>query len=731
MSLILYLLNQLYYRLFPGNKSINCQTSSRPGSRWGTLLFLILLFSGWNARAQFHAQRRQELKANSNWFHGAHRVDCNQEPPVSIEAPGYFPVAKRYERLRITDPLTPDFQTSFPGERNTNMIPVSHPLTGQFQFAVFPDQVYNRNFGMMPNGEFDPETFDPVTSDKHIAVVPFINDTNRYYIFNLGVEGTGLVYSVLDMRLDNGLGDIDPSAKAIPLKQWQYSYANFEVIGTVPGNNCNLWLLVAENLIVESSFNIYAFEITANGINTTPVTTKITKAFRPEILWDFQVSPDRKTIARIGLHVPEDTLTRKAASVNFLSFSPGTGQVGDSHLPAIDIPLHDFGLNIHGSFTPDNGFYMVNNGDYRPDKMLYLTRYDLSAYDNNYNPEKVPFALNYLILRQSEQGCPGVPPTLFFKPYNNSLYFNIPFGLKAGCPGGEGMKIVSKDLTAIRSLTGLGGRGWDVNGFSPDEIMLTVQNRFYTGNDVVYPYTPADTLPDLALDSVFCFDPTTPFPQLTLEAKAGYSNYVWNDGTAGPAKTVTQSGTYWVYYTGPCNTRVDSFRLRFRERKRIMPPDTVICDQRFPFDVRIGRAEFYLWDDNSTAQDRRIFKPGTYSVIFEALGCKQYDTLRVGGMLCPCNVSVPNAFSPNNDGLNDYFKPVMGLGCVPAQYSLRIYNRWGQLVYKSNNEFDRGWDGRTDNGTPADIGSYFYELRFNTSYRTDNYYHKGELILVR
>ncbi len=707
------------------------KTGYLAGYKRATLVVLLLLCSGPGARAQFHAQRRQELKANSNWYLGVHRVDGNQDPPVSIEAPEYHPVAARYEQLRAAEAGSSSYESHLPGIRNTNMVPVSHPLTGQFLFMAFPDRVYNRNFGVMPNGEFDPGVFDPVTSDKHIAVAPFINDTNRYYIFTLGAEGTGLVYSIMDKRLDNGLGDIDTTAKAIPLKQWQYPYSNREIIGIVPGNNCNLWLLVSENMIDEDDFNIYTFEITENRVSAMPGATRITKALRPEITWDFQLSPDRKTIARIGLHVPEDTLTQKTALASFLSFNPETGQVGNSHLPAINIPLLDFGLNIHGSFTPDNNFYIINNGDYRPDKMLYLTRYDLSAYYNGYNPEKVPFPLNYITLREQDKGgCLSVPPTLFFKPYNNRLYFNIPFGLKKGCPGGDGLRIYSKDLTAIRNLTA-SGRSWDANAFSPDEIMLTVQNRFYTNSDVVYPYTPADTLPDFALDSVFCFDPTTPFPQLTLEAKPGYQNYVWNDGSTGTTKTISQSGTYWVYYTGLCNTRVDTFRLRFREHKRIMPPDTVICDQRFPFDVRIGRAEYYTWDDNSTTQDRRIFQPGVYTVTFEALGCRQFDTLRVGGMECPCNVLVPNAFTPNNDGLNDYFKPVMGPGCVPSQYNLFIYNRWGQLVYKSNSEFDRGWDGRTNNGTPADMGSYFYELRFNTPYRSENYYHKGELILVR
>ncbi len=68
---------------------------------------------------------------------------------------------------------------------------------------------------------------------------------------------------------------------------------------------------------------------------------------------------------------------------------------------------------------------------------------------------------------------------------------------------------------------------------------------------------------------------------------------------------------------------------------------------------------------------------------------------------------VPNAFSPNNDGLNDYFKP-LGIGI--EFYELYIYDRWGGLVteIKSNNE---GWDGRFSNGSLAPDGIYLYKLQ--------------------
>jgi gliding motility-associated-like protein len=51
---------------------------------------------------------------------------------------------------------------------------------------------------------------------------------------------------------------------------------------------------------------------------------------------------------------------------------------------------------------------------------------------------------------------------------------------------------------------------------------------------------------------------------------------------------------------------------------------------------------------------------------------------------------IPNAFSPNNDGINDVFRPQ---GEHIGEFSMRIYNRWGELVFFTK-DFYEGWDGR-------------------------------------
>jgi gliding motility-associated-like protein len=88
---------------------------------------------------------------------------------------------------------------------------------------------------------------------------------------------------------------------------------------------------------------------------------------------------------------------------------------------------------------------------------------------------------------------------------------------------------------------------------------------------------------------------------------------------------------------------------------------------------------------------------------------------------------VPNAFSPNNDGLNDKFGPV--LNNWPQNYAMRIFNRWGQMVYVSYKE-TQPWDG-SYNGLPADVGTYYYTIDGECSVGGQQFQEKGEFILIR
>ncbi|MEO6038610.1 MAG: gliding motility-associated C-terminal domain-containing protein, partial [Saprospiraceae bacterium] len=100
----------------------------------------------------------------------------------------------------------------------------------------------------------------------------------------------------------------------------------------------------------------------------------------------------------------------------------------------------------------------------------------------------------------------------------------------------------------------------------------------------------------------------------------------------------------------------------------------------------------------------------TYSVqAIVGADCGQ-DTItqNVRIVYCNCNVYVPNVFTPNGDGVNDEFQPIVR--CTISEYEYTVYDRWGERVFRTRNLADR-WDGRAGGSNcPSDV--YVYVLQY-------------------
>ena len=96
-----------------------------------------------------------------------------------------------------------------------------------------------------------------------------------------------------------------------------------------------------------------------------------------------------------------------------------------------------------------------------------------------------------------------------------------------------------------------------------------------------------------------------------------------------------------------------------------------------------------------------------FGFVYNDFGC--YDsTTQVINVLDALIFNVPNSFTPNGDEFNNVFKPVFGSGFSPEDYSLLVYNRWGETVFQSLDLFN-GWDG-TYNGTESPSATYYYVI---------------------
>jgi gliding motility-associated-like protein len=162
--------------------------------------------------------------------------------------------------------------------------------------------------------------------------------------------------------------------------------------------------------------------------------------------------------------------------------------------------------------------------------------------------------------------------------------------------------------------------------------------------------------------------------------------------------------------------------------------DTVIV-KNTPFQFNGTGAQSYSWSPSTYMDNPLVFNPiaiypdtGRYTYVLTGItanGCVGTDTIRIVVADGPY-LNVPNAFTPNGDGVNDFFS-IMAAGYKKLNY-YKIYNRWGQEVFQSNN-FRQGWDGRFK-GKDADVGTYFWLLSATTVHGKEVML-KGDLTLLR
>jgi len=166
-------------------------------------------------------------------------------------------------------------------------------------------------------------------------------------------------------------------------------------------------------------------------------------------------------------------------------------------------------------------------------------------------------------------------------------------------------------------------------------------------------------------------------------------------------------------------------------------PDSVsMFDPRVFFQDGSYGADYWTWEfgDPLSSATSNLQNPiyeygqhGTYDVILTAannFGC-QDSTLKKLDVFSDFRFYIPNSFTPNSDDRNEYF---FGKGVGIMTYNMQVYDRWGKLVFESNDP-NYKWDGYT-NGKYAPQGMYVY--RFNVRDMNSNWHqYTGEVYLIR
>ena len=219
-----------------------------------------------------------------------------------------------------------------------------------------------------------------------------------------------------------------------------------------------------------------------------------------------------------------------------------------------------------------------------------------------------------------------------------------------------------------------------------------------------------------------------PFPEKTinfcegdnveLSPEPGYENYpiYWLEKKSRSSHTVYESGVYSGIIEGDyCVDTLPVFVTK------IDTPDASIKDVNskgyYCFEYQTTHLKVLIeddesvsieWDDFGTADKVEITQAGQYPVTVSNENCSSRYSYLIEDF-CPGNLFVPNSFTPNNDGLNDSFKPVYH-GRIES-YTLTIYNRWDGVVFFTNN-INEGWNGEL-NQNQQENDVYVYKISYN------------------
>ncbi|KXK57185.1 MAG: carboxypeptidase [Chlorobi bacterium OLB7] len=262
-----------------------------------------------------------------------------------------------------------DFNTGLPVALGNGMMrqlegcaSIAHPRTGKLLFYTSGDTVWNALHRPMPNGWKLKSSAPNWTSSQSAIIVPYPRDTNRYFIFTADCgeywDGshptTGISYSIVDMRADNGLGDVVVKNVNIMPK------ATEKLAFTRHANGRDFWVVVHEF----GNQNFWSFLVTPAGVNPTPVisTTGYPHAGDPfNNIGVMKISPNGKKLALAIWY---------EGVAELLDFNNRTGQVSNP------IQLPTDGLEYGLSFSPDNSKLYVSRAN-RSGSAIH--QYDISS----------------------------------------------------------------------------------------------------------------------------------------------------------------------------------------------------------------------------------------------------------------------------------------------------------------------------------------------------------------
>lgn len=281
-----------------------------------------------------------------------------------------------------------------------------------------------------------------------------------------------------------------------------------------------------------------------------------------------------------------------------------------------------------------------------------------------------------------------------------------------------------------------------------------------------YSLTGVYTVLFIATDSIGCHDTAIGYTTIDTFATADFSP---SDQYICVGKTVSFNGDYsaignigaiWDFGDGSilknqktprhAFDRAGSYTVKLTAKYRQCPdtvvtktiqvyglpivnlgPDTSLCPNSGSITLTDGvnggnSSATWLWNTGETTPSIVVRQEGLYYAKVTINGCTNVDSVNVTK---DCYLDIPNAFTPNGDGSDDYFLPRNLLSRGLTSFKMDIYDRWGELIFETTNTSGRGWDGKFNNiNQPVGVYVYIIDATFKDG---KSQHFQGNVTLLR
>lgn len=476
--------------------------------------------------------------------------------------------------------------------------------TGQLLFYTNGESVWNKNHLLMPNGA---SLFGSQTCSQSAIIVPYPGNNQKYFVFTLlfQTNHTDLHYSIIDMSLQNGLGDVT-SQKNIFLK----SSLSEKLVAVNHDNGSDFWVVTRDAF----SNNFYSYEISATGINTQAIVSSAGQPVAGAFVGYLKASP-------YG-----DKLAAANNSMNFeiYDFDNANGMV--SNAITFTFPTsYIYGLE----FSPDGTKLYVPKNPFVGQSQPEILQYNLLAGNAQQiinSAVTVGVGGNQMIYSAFQLGP------------DNKIYL-CKTGSQSSLDVINNPNILGVACNFVANAVGLGGNT-SYLGLPPlivENITTIIVNHICLGDTTEFGYSSA-----VKPDSVkWDFD----------DPMSGPSNYSNLDN---PKHLFTSQGIYNVTiatYLNGTATQI-SKAVRILKRPNLdLGPDSVVCEGEVVW-LDAGIAQQYLWSNTQTSRRIPASASGDYWVEASNLTCKSYDTVNVKVIEFPEFTLGPDTVLCEGDVLN-------------------------------------------------------------------------------